>query len=102
MADPWRPLPPMRYAGREGPRFVFAAAAGGPERVVLTVVEEDVVRVQVQPHGRARVGRTWAVVGRAGDVGPEGRDREDLTPFACPEPAFDADGEAVDELVIHK
>jgi alpha-glucosidase len=95
MADPWRTLPPMRYAGRDGPRFVFAAAAGGPERVVLTVVEEDVVRVQVQPLGHARVGRTWAVVGRAGDVGPEGRDREDLTPFTCPEPAFDADGERV-------
>lgn len=93
MADPWRTLPPMRYAGREGPRFVFAAAAGGPERAVLTAVEDDVVRVQLQPLGRAQVGRTWAVVGRAGDVGPEGRDREDLSVFACPEPTFDANGE---------
>ena len=89
MADPWRTLPPMRFAGREGPRLVFVATAGGPERAVVTVVEEDVVRVQVQPAGRARLGRTWAVVGRAGDVVPEGRDREDLMAFACPEPAVD-------------
>jgi hypothetical protein len=93
MADPWRTLPAMRFDGRDGPRFVFRAAGGGPERVVITVVESDVVRVQVQPLGRARVGRTWAVVGRAGDVGPEGRDREDLSVFGCPEPAVEREGD---------
>lgn len=86
MADPWRSLPPLRFAGRDGPRFVFRAD-DGPARVVLTVAEEDVVRVQVQPLGRALVTRTWAVVGRLGDVGREGRDREDLAAFACPEPS---------------
>lgn len=92
VADPWMTLPPLRYAGREGPRFVFAPAEPGAlePRVVLTVVEDDVVRVQVLPHGAASVGRTWAIVGRAGDVGPEGRDREDLSVFACPEPEVEA------------
>lgn len=85
MADPWRSLPPLRYVGRDGPRFTFRAE-DGPARAVVTVVEEDVVRVQLQPLGVARVPRTWAVVGRHRDVGPEGRDREDLTAFACPEP----------------
>jgi alpha-glucosidase len=93
MADPWRTLPPLRYDGREGPRFVFRPVGGGSERVVLTVLESDVVRVQVQPLGHARVDRTWAVVGRAGDVGADGRDREDLTVFACPEPSHEVDGE---------
>ena len=93
MADPWKTLPAMRYDGRDGPRFVFRPVGGGPERVVITVVEGDVVRVQLQPSGQARVGRTWAVVGRAGDVGPEGRDREDLAVFGCPEPAVEADGD---------
>ena len=88
MADPWQTLPSLRYAGRDGARFVFvpAEAGAGAARVVLTVVEDDVLRVQLQPAGAARVGRTWAVVGRAGDVGPQGRDREDLAVFACPEP----------------
>jgi alpha-glucosidase len=93
MADPWRALPPLRYDGREGPRFVFRPVGGGPERVVLTVLESDVVRVQVQPLGHARAGRTWAVVGRAGDVGADGRDREDLAVFGCPDPAHEVDGE---------
>jgi alpha-glucosidase len=93
MADPWRTLPAMSFVGRDGPRFVFRARGGGPERLVLTFLEPDVVRVQVQPLGHARVGRTWAVVGRAGDVGPEGRDREDLTVFTCPEPSVDDDGD---------
>lgn len=56
----------------------------GPGRLVVTVVEHDVIRVQVQPHGRAFVARTWAVVGRAGDTTPAGRDREDLSVFGCP------------------
>jgi alpha-glucosidase len=49
--------------------------------------------VQVQPLGHARAGRTWAVVGRAGDVGADGRDREDLAVFGCPDPAHEVDGE---------
>ncbi len=96
MADPWQSLPPMRFAGREGPRLVFAATRGAA-RVVITVVEEDVVRVQVQPAGVARVDRTWAIVGRAGDVGAEGRDREDLSVFALPEPRVE---ETVDAVTI--
>ncbi len=85
MADPWREQGAMRCAGRDGPRLVFHAAAG-PGRALLTLLEHDVVRLQWQPAGAPRVTRTWAVVGRAGDVGPEGRERDDLSPFACPVP----------------
>ena len=94
MADPWRVQGAMRFAGRDGPRLVFESLQG-PARALLTLLEDDVVRLQWQPHGAARVTRTWAVVGRAGDVSPEGRARDDLSGFRCPEPVVEAEGERV-------
>src|SRR5690625_49769 len=75
----------VEFAGRDGPRFVFRET-GGPARLLITLLEPGIVRVQVQPLGHATVARTWAVVGNAGETGPEGRDREDLSVFSCPEP----------------
>jgi len=80
---PTRTLRAVRFAGSDGPRHVFQETTG-EGRVIVTVVEHDVVRVQVQPLGRPSVSRTWAVVGSAGDVSREGRDREDLSVFTCP------------------
>lgn len=87
MAEPLTNLSGFEFEGRDGPRFLFkTAGSGSPARLVLTFVEDDVVRVQVQPHGRAFVNRSWTVVGRAGDAPIEGRDREDLSVFAPAEP----------------
>jgi alpha-glucosidase len=85
MADPWREQSAMRFAGRDGARLLFAAEQG-PARAVLTLLERDVVRLQWQPAGAETLARTWSVVGRAGDVPPEGRARDDLSVFTCPEP----------------
>ena len=87
MAEPLTSLGGLRFAAVSGQRLYFEER-DGPGRLVVTVVEEDVIRVQVQPHGRAFVTRTWAVVGTAGDAPPEGRDREDLSVFACPPVSF--------------
>lgn len=84
MADPWHEEGAMRFVGRDGPRLAFEAEAG-PGRAYLTLLEDDVVRLQWRPSGQVHVPRTWAVVGRGGDVPREGRERDDLSVFACPE-----------------
>ena len=89
MADPWRTVGAMRYAGRSGPRLLFEALEG-PGRASLTLLEDDVLRLRYLPSGTSSLARTWAVVGRAGDVTLEGRDREDLGVFSCPEPVVEA------------
>src|SRR5690625_7833934 len=75
----------VEFAGRDGTRFVFRET-GGPARLLITLLEPGIVRVQVQPLGHATVARTWAGVGNAGQTGPEGRGREDPTVFSRPEP----------------
>jgi alpha-glucosidase len=54
------------------------------ERIQLTVLEEDIVRVQHWPDGQSRLDRTWMVAGPAGDVPREGRSRDDLSGFRLP------------------
>ena len=73
-----------------GTPLVFEGARG--ERLQISVLEHDLVRVQHLPDGRPRLERTWMVVGferRAGfepqDVPREGRSRSDLSPFSLPE-----------------
>lgn len=84
----------VRYVASDGPRHVFEEVAG-PGKLIVTVVEHDAVRVQVQPRGRAFVTRTWAVVGTDGDVRREGRDREDLSVFTCPPVTLEHQGDSV-------
>ncbi|MBN1888666.1 MAG: DUF4968 domain-containing protein, partial [Thermoflexales bacterium] len=57
------------------------------ERFQLSVLADDLVRVQMFPNGQPRFPRTWLVVGKEGDVPCEGRWRDDLSPF--PLPAFE-------------
>ena len=90
MADPWREQGAMRFEGRDGPRLRFAAV-DGPQRAELCLLEDDVVRLRWYPHGAPKVTRTWAVVGAAGDVEREGRERDDLSVFTCPVPRVEAD-----------
>ncbi len=61
----------------------FLGARG--ERATLSVLEDDMIRVQVFPEGSPRLDRTWTVVGSDGDVPREGRPRDDLSPFSLPE-----------------
>ena len=54
------------------------------ERFQVSVLADDLIRVQMFPNGKARFQRTWMVVGKDGDVPREGRWRDDLTPFLLP------------------
>jgi alpha-glucosidase len=62
--------------------LVFAGQRG--ECFQITVLEDDLVRVQHWPEGQPRLNRTWMVVGPGGDVPREGRCRDDLSPFSLP------------------
>jgi alpha-glucosidase len=75
---------PLVFAGQRGQRFQ------------ISVLENDLVRVQHWPEGRPRLNRTWMVVGPDGDVPREGRRRDDLSPFSLPR--FDLDAE---ETTVH-
>jgi alpha-glucosidase len=68
---------PLEFAGQDG------------ERLRISVLADDLIRVQLWPDGQPRLDRTWMVVGADGDVPREGRRRDDLSPF--PLPAFDLD-----------
>jgi alpha-glucosidase len=65
------------------------------EELRVGVLEDHLVRVQMRPDGTPRLRRTWMVAGPAGDTPREGRDREDLAPFAQPGYALEAGGETV-------
>lgn len=66
---------PLVFAGRRGERFQ------------ISVLEDDLIRVEHWPAGERRLDRTWMVAGSESDVPREGRQRDDLTPFSLP--AFD-------------
>ena len=62
--------------------LAFTGARG--ERFQISVLENDLIRVQHFPDGAPRLDRTWMVVGKDGDVPREGRARDDLSRFALP------------------
>ncbi|HTD13882.1 MAG TPA: glycoside hydrolase family 31 protein [Chthoniobacterales bacterium] len=85
----------------ESPRFELVDSGGN--RLTLRtaeghvahafVLEEDIIRVMVLPHGKLNMPRTWAIAPGAEDIETGGRDRFDLTGFALPQFASDrADG----------
>ena len=54
------------------------------ETFQVTVLEEDIIRVQHFPDGEPRLKRTWSIAGVDGDVPLEGRQRSDLSSFRMP------------------
>ena len=54
----------------------------------IMVLETDIIRVLIYKN-KLQVDRTWAVAPGLSDIPVEGRDRLDISPFACPE--FDVD-----------
>jgi alpha-glucosidase len=73
--------------------LVFVGQRG--ERFAISVLDDDLIRVQHFPQGQPRLERTWMVVGREGDAPREGRRRDDLSPFALPGFALDARASAL-------
>jgi len=62
--------------------LVFTGARG--ERLQVSILDDDLIRVEHYPDGKPRLNRTWMVVGKDGDVPREGRRRDDLAPFRLP------------------
>lgn len=54
------------------------------ETLQVSVLEEDIIRVQHFPDGKPRLTRTWSIADKDGDVPLEGRSREDLSAFELP------------------
>ena len=54
------------------------------ERLQISVLNDDLIRVEHYPDGKPRLNRTWTIVGKDGDVPREGRRRDDLSPFPLP------------------
>lgn len=67
--------------------LVFTGERG--ERLQVSILDDDLIRVQFFPDGKPRLNRTWMVVGKDGDVPREGRRRDDLSPFRLPPFTFE-------------
>lgn len=65
-----------------GHPLVFTSERG--ERLQVSVLADDLIRVEHFPDGKPRLNRTWMVIGKDGDVPREGRRRDDLSPFPLP------------------
>lgn len=65
------------------PAFCFRGKRG--ERFQITILEQDMVRVQHLPDGHPRLDRTWLIVGQDGETPLAGRPRDDLSPFSTPQ-----------------
>lgn len=74
--------PVFSLAENEGNRLTLRSAEGHAAH--LFVLEHDIIRVTVLPGGAVRSPRSWAIAPGQEDVPSEGRDKSDLTGFACP------------------
>ena len=72
----------VTFRGQTGSQLLFRGARD--ETLQVSVLADDLIRVQHLPEGTPRLDRTWMVVGKEGDVPREGRRRADLSPFPCP------------------
>ncbi|MCK7615878.1 glycoside hydrolase family 31 protein [Roseibium sediminicola] len=70
------------YAGSTGNGFALTVEEH--HNLVVKVLEHDLIRVSLLKDGAFRLDRTWAIA-PAGDVPWEGRRREELSGFSCPD-----------------
>jgi alpha-glucosidase len=73
--------------------LVFTGERG--ERLQVSILDDDLIRVQFFPDGKPRLNRTWSVVGKDGDVPREGRRRDDLSPFRLPSFAIEQQNDSL-------
>ncbi|MGA1857206.1 TIM-barrel domain-containing protein [Azospirillum sp. 11R-A] len=71
-----------RFIGRDGIYAVFELDHGVDLRIGF--VEDDVGRILMRRDGAYRLDRGWSVAPGGADPSYEGRDRDDLSGFACP------------------
>jgi len=82
-----------RLIGREGPRVRFAADYG--TTVTVTVLEPNLIRVSLLGDGGWRLDRTWSLAPAGLEPPFEGRARDDLSGFSCPDFAVETGGDRI-------
>jgi alpha-glucosidase len=82
-----------RFLNRDGARVVFEADHGA--RFVVTVLDHSLVRVTLLRAAGWRLDRTWSIAPGGTEPPFEGRNREDLSGFACPDFTLDHDPDGV-------
>lgn len=65
------------------------------EKFLISILEQDLIRVQHLPDGNPRFDRTWSIAGTEGDVPLEGRKRDDLSGFSLPNFEMDHDEKSI-------
>lgn len=90
-----KPLETWRYEDRI--RAGVLLNVEGRHRLILRVLEHNMIRVTLLKDAAYRLDRTWAIAPGAiapdGDVPWEGRLRDDLTGFGCPDFALEDTGD---------
>jgi alpha-glucosidase len=87
-------VPPLfRLTERKAGHLTLGSDQGDTAHIF--VLESDIIRVLVLPHGRLFEPQTFAIAPGAEDVAQFGRDRFDLTGFAQPEFSLSSDSESL-------
>jgi len=76
------PNPTFDLTPSDGPWLTLRSDAG--HVVHIFILEADLIRLLILPHGRLRGPRTWAICPGGEDVPHEGRDRFDVSGFTQP------------------
>ncbi len=92
------PLPRFSLQHRAGPQLTLRSPEGHVAH--LFILEDDLLRLLVLPHGQLRNPRTWAIAPGAEDVPHGGRDRYALDGFTLPDYVLTGDAEDSAELCI--
>ena len=71
-----------RFLGREGPSLAFATAHDA--RLLVTVLEDALIRVSLLRAEGWRLDRTWSIAPGGLEPPYAGRKRDDLSGFSCP------------------
>lgn len=80
--------PPLfQVADRDPAKLTLISPEGHVAHVF--VLENDIIRIMVLPHGKLNFPRSWAIAPGQEDIPSEGRDRFDVSDFACPEYSID-------------
>ena len=85
--------PRFELQAQDGNRLRLASSTGAA--IEVFVLEEDIIRVLVLPHGDLRGPATWSIAPGADDTPLEGRDRRDLSGFSLPTFELHADADTL-------
>ena len=72
-----------RYLGRDGEAALFDVGLGAT--IAVRILEGDIGRVTLKPQDGYRLDRGWSIAPGGLEPAYEGRPRDDLSGFTCPQ-----------------